>query len=322
MKKLQNFVKTYKSEEGKSLNNSIRKMAGKDESFNEFFKNFKAKNEQGWANIIDLTQEEQEDRLLEVTPEMRRNQMVMMEEFRRRKQMKDYWSLMGKQNKEAATEQRMFADNTMDFEEFKKGSNKWEEYEGTGIERFLEPQYGEIFDPSDFTLIFMASDSVTNVTSLNRTNARRVLIFLGNGNGLITYGKGKAEEYESAFEDSFKDARRNMICIDVNQVHTSPRMLVGRHNDFKIRIYPQDLPNYWGNPTIWKMLKFTGFFHCRFTCVSRKRDPYSLIYGFFKAVSQNKTMDQLATIQGAKSHKQGAMQPMSNSQDWRAALQY
>jgi hypothetical protein len=30
-------------------------MAQKDESFNEFFKNFKAKNEQKWANIIDMT---------------------------------------------------------------------------------------------------------------------------------------------------------------------------------------------------------------------------------------------------------------------------
>ena len=42
----------------------------------------------------------------------------------------------------------------------------------------------------------MASDSVTNVTSLNRVNSRRVLIFVGNGNGLVSYGKGKAEEYE------------------------------------------------------------------------------------------------------------------------------
>lgn len=96
MKKLQNFVKAYKTEEGKSLNNSIRKMSAKDESFNEFFKNFKAKNEQGWANIMDLSQEEQEDRLLEVTPEMRKSQMVMMEEFRRRKKLKDYFRLMQK----------------------------------------------------------------------------------------------------------------------------------------------------------------------------------------------------------------------------------
>lgn len=48
-------MKSLKTEEGKSLNNSIKKMAQRDESFNEFFKNFKAKNEQGWSNIVDLT---------------------------------------------------------------------------------------------------------------------------------------------------------------------------------------------------------------------------------------------------------------------------
>ena len=70
------------------------------------------------------------------------------------------------------------------------------QYQGSNVERYFEPASDEIFDPSEFTLVFLASDSVTNVTSLNRVNARRVLIFVGNGNGLVSYGKGKAEEYE------------------------------------------------------------------------------------------------------------------------------
>ena len=85
----------------------------------------------------------------------------------------------------------------------------------------------------------MDSDSVTNVTSLNRTNQRRVLIFIGNGNGLVSYGKGKATEYEQAFENAFKKARQNMMCIDINEIFTSPRILYGRHNDFIIKIWPQ-----------------------------------------------------------------------------------
>jgi hypothetical protein len=50
---------------------SIKSMAKKDESFNEFLKNFKSKNEQNWASILDLTQEQQEERLLEKTPDYR-----------------------------------------------------------------------------------------------------------------------------------------------------------------------------------------------------------------------------------------------------------
>jgi hypothetical protein len=51
-------VKNYREEPGKSLNASIKGMAKRDESFNEFLRAFKAKNEQKWANIIDMTQAE------------------------------------------------------------------------------------------------------------------------------------------------------------------------------------------------------------------------------------------------------------------------
>ena len=75
------------------------------------------------------------------------------------------------------------------------------------MERHFECGMDDVFPAKEFTLIFMDSDSVTNVTSLNRTNQRRVLIFIGNGHGLVTYGKGKADEYEQAFENAFKKAR-------------------------------------------------------------------------------------------------------------------
>ena len=85
IKKLQSFVKTQQTTKGKSLNASIRSMAKRDESFNEFLRNFKAKNEQKWASIVDATQDEQEETLLSKSPEYRRNEMIMLEEFRRRK---------------------------------------------------------------------------------------------------------------------------------------------------------------------------------------------------------------------------------------------
>ena len=45
IKKLQKFVKSQQETKGKSLNASIRSMAQRDESFNEFLRNFKGKNE-------------------------------------------------------------------------------------------------------------------------------------------------------------------------------------------------------------------------------------------------------------------------------------
>jgi len=88
-------------------------------------------------------------------------------------------------------------------EEMKKKTR----FVGTGPERYFEPKRDEIFDPRKFELLFIDSDSVTNVTSLNRVNHRRVLIFIGNRDGLVSFGKGKGEDYESAFDNAFKSLR-------------------------------------------------------------------------------------------------------------------
>jgi hypothetical protein len=135
----------------------------------------------------------------------------------------------------------------------------------------------------------MDSDSVTNVTALNRTNQRRVLLFIGNGNGLISYGMGKGADYEVAFDNAFKIMRRNMVCIPIDHQQTVSGILKARHNDYRITIFPQKDANYWGNPIIWHMLLNTGFFHCRYYVKSRKRDPYSLIYCYFAAVTKNRS---------------------------------
>ncbi len=289
-------------------------MAKRDESFNEFLKNFKTKNEQGWANIIDLTQEEQERRLLEKTPDQRKNEMVMMEEFRRRKNLQRYFDQMKKQK--AAESTAMGRDPVIDMED--EAINRESQFKHSGPERYFTPAKDDIFNPAEFTLIFIDSDSVTNVTALNRVNARRVLLFIGNSNGVISYAMGKGEDYEAAFETAFKKLRANLICIPLDQLMTVPQVLKARHNDFRITIYPQMQPNYWGHPVVWKMLIHTGFFHCRFWVKSRKRDPYSMIYAFFQAVTKNRTQDELAQITGRKITQISYGNPTTNTTNMHA----
>ncbi len=45
-----------------------------------------------------------------------------------------------------------------------------EGYRGSGPERHFRPKADEVFNPNEFTMVFLDSDSVTNVTSLNRVN--------------------------------------------------------------------------------------------------------------------------------------------------------
>ena len=220
-----------------------------------------------------------------------------MEEFRRRRNLERYYEMVKSQKiaeKVADQKKTNFVQADDDF------VTRESAFTHSGPERYFTPGKDEIFNPADFTLIFIDSDSVTNVTALNRVNHRRVLLFIGNSNGVISYAMGKGEDYENAFENAFKKLRTNLILIPLDSAMTVPQVLQGRHNDFRIKIYPQETPNYWGNPMIWKMLLHTGFFHCRFWCKSRKRDPYAMIYAFFAAVTQNRSLDELAQLKGTK----------------------
>lgn len=141
-------------------------MAKRDPHFNDFLRNFKAKNETNWASIVDMTQEDQEEALLAKSPEYRKNEMVMLEEFRRRKQFKDFYDI-----RSADKRQKDEFDGLRDKHwKFKTREKETHLRASNGPERWFEPQWDEVFNPKDFTLIFVDSDSVTNVTTLNRIN--------------------------------------------------------------------------------------------------------------------------------------------------------
>ena len=91
--------------------------------------------------------------------------MIMLEEFRRRKNVKTYIEARTK----LAQKENAFEPEAYDYKSNILG--KYEaRYKGIGPERYFEHQMDEIYDSSKFTLIFMDSDSVTNVTRLNRVN--------------------------------------------------------------------------------------------------------------------------------------------------------
>ena len=79
----------------------------------------------------------------------------------------------------------------------------------------------------------------------------------------------------------------------------------GHHNDYKIKIWPQPIPNFWGGPTLWTLLKLTGFGHMRYNVKSRSREPYSMIYAFFNCVTQNRTVTEMQHEMGKKIYNIG-----------------
>lgn len=218
----------------------------------------------------------------------------MLEEFRRRKNLENFREKLYHKEKELGTED---PDDMPKFEPDPYLSIK----RTTGPpSRFFGPTGNEIFDPTHFTLLFMETDSVCLVTKLNRVNHRRVLVFIGNGNGVVSYGKGKGIDYQSAFQNAFIELKKNLICIDLDQFMTLTAPLFTRFNDFRLWLYPRASPNYWGSMQMMHMLIYTGIYHCRFVIKSRKNDRYSMIYAFFKAITMIKKPTEFAKVTGQK----------------------
>ena len=143
--------------------------------------------------------------MLEKTNEERKDELVMLEEFRRRKNLE------------------MFREQVYDYELGEDIQDKadaprhepdpyYKKRQSTGgPSKFFFPVKGEIYNPKDFTLLFLDTDSVWLVTALQRINHRRILIFVGNGNGVIGYAIGRGIDYQTAFQNAYIKLKKNLI---------------------------------------------------------------------------------------------------------------
>lgn len=73
-------------------------------------------------------------------------------------------------------------------------------------------------------MILLIDRGVTSLTTtLNRVNHFRYIIFMGNSNGVIGYGKGKGADFEEALNNAIMHAKKNLIAIPLDHWHTFPR---------------------------------------------------------------------------------------------------
>ena len=63
-------------------------------------------------------------------------------------------------------------------------------------ERIADPYH--LFNQDQFMMIVLDRDTTTLVTTLLRVNHFRALVFMGNCNGVIGYGRGKGNDFDAA----------------------------------------------------------------------------------------------------------------------------
>lgn len=161
----------------------------------------------------------------------------------------------------------------------------------------------------NFYILLIDRDTVTQVTTLNRIMRHRCLVFMANGAGIISYGRGKGENPEFALNNAMRHAKQNLIALPIDPNISVPQKLHERFQDYELTIRPCTYFNSWGHPVLATMLSLAGLVHCGFKTVHTDTSRYPMLNNFFKCVTKNTTPQQLAEKKGFKVYRHQWVRP-------------
>ncbi|KAL4497034.1 hypothetical protein ABPG72_002190 [Tetrahymena utriculariae] len=294
--KLQSFL-TEQTRDG-SIKETIDVTAKYDAEFKSFIKDYQAKHKQ-YPHILDLSHYSRENSTLSKSNQLRQEEIDMIEEFRNRKikKINEPIDLIDYSKDPEINE----ADEEVGEEDFSLHQDPYIQEDRNHGYKAKEMRMGL---NDDFMIVLLDRDVTTQVTTLNRVNHFRYLIFMGNGNGLVGYGKGKGSDFEEALDNAILHCKRNLIAVPLDIFHTVPEPLEGHFNGFQIKIHPSRTFNPWGAPVIASMLLLTGLRHCRFKTISKKVNPYALVMAYFRMITKNRTPKDICEQTGKKIYRE------------------
>ena len=95
----------------------------------------------------------------------------------------------------------------------------------------VEAQNGELMEK------LITVNRVSKVVKGGRIFSFTALTVVGDGNGRVGFGYGKAREVPAAIQKAMEKARRNMVNVDLNG-HTLQHPIKGRHSGSKVYMQP------------------------------------------------------------------------------------
>lgn len=167
------------------------------------------------------------------------------------------------------------------------------------------------FNKDEFITLVLSQDTTTLVTKLNRINHFRTLLFAGNFNGVIGYGKGKGNDFEEAFTNAETNLKKNLIAIPLDHFCPLTNEVRTKFYGFELRLFPKTFGmNSWGSPTIAHMLLYTGITNVKFKCIFRNMNPYAMVMTYFKALTSLSTPKDISETLGVKIYRQNYGKPV------------
>ena len=123
------------------------------------------------------------------------------------------------------------------------------------------------------------------------------IMVVGDGNGHIGYGQGKAAEVPEAIRKAVEDAKKNMITVSLNGT-TIPHEVIGVYGAGKVLMKPAaEGTGIIAGGTARKVFEIAGIKNIRAKCM-RSNNPVNVVKATFEGLKMLRTAEEVAKLRG------------------------
>ncbi len=134
-----------------------------------------------------------------------------------------------------------------------------------------------------------------------------ILLAVGDGQGNVGIGMGKAREISEAVRKGMEDAKKNMIFVKSNG-KTIPHPVLGRYGAASVLLRPaSDGTGVIAGSVVRAIMELSGIQDVMTKVVGRTSNPINVARATLAAVTSLRTRDEIMSLRGKKKSQEKAM---------------
>ena len=148
----------------------------------------------------------------------------------------------------------------------------------------------------------VALNRVSKTVKGGRIARFTALMVVGDGNGHVGYGLGKAAEVPDAIRKGIEDAKKNMITVSIKDT-TIPHQVIGKFGAGSVLLKPAPLgTGIIAGKTVRAVLELAGIKNIRAKSL-RSNNTTNVVKATFEGLKELRSVEEVAKIRGIEANK-------------------